>query len=213
MRVTLDLDTNSTYHLTKTLWKARDYLGNVRVFVSSSGLGFHIEGNNKTKLDNLMVRALLDDDPVRIRFSLKRLALGGESEILFQTKNGKKRIEITSLIPFDKINNADLDDLEKISEKIQGKVGGILKEVWTVNFELKDVDSDSAKEILEDIRAKDETFHYKILPNLYKKGKTKWIVSIWCDSKDQAHQRGMWFIKKTTLCKSYWVKKIELHQK
>jgi hypothetical protein len=52
----------------------------------------------------------------------------------------------------------------------------------------------------------DETFRYRIVPSKFKQ--YHYVLVMYSKDKDQAHKRGMWFVKKIFAGKEllYWVK-------
>ena len=95
--ISVDLDTVSIRTLLKTIRNALDMGLKIRkVEISPSKRGFHlIIENSSNEIEGLMKRALLNDDARRIRYALKRLAMGGETEIVFERKAGMNSIDIT----------------------------------------------------------------------------------------------------------------------
>ena len=64
---------------------------------------------------------------------------------------------------------------------------------------------DKIIELCDSIKNKDNTFNYKILTS---KDKGKYLLKIFShkQTKDQAHKRGMYFVKKMNLGEFYSVK-------
>lgn len=213
MRITIDIDSAKKETLLLTLWKAINLdLDVERVLISPSGMGYHIvlrSKDAKSPIEALMIRALLDDDPYRLRYSLKKLALGVKPDILFDEKrytNGtiKKAREI----------EIDLDKLKKLKtpEEVISVAGKLklphVKSVWITVFEIPDERKEEILQVLSDIRERDPSFRFKIKPNLYQHGKTESIALIYSPDKDTAHKRGMWLKSKLNL-EGYWVKEIK----
>lgn len=72
-RITIDIDYYKS--VPRTLLKAIDIFGynNVKLYLSSSGTGFRLEIKGKfSPLENLYYRAILEDDPYRLRYSIVR---------------------------------------------------------------------------------------------------------------------------------------------
>jgi len=214
MRITVDLDTSSKAQLLLSLWKAlRMGLKIKEVRISPSGYGFHIilDGEGKTPLEALKIRALLDDDPYRLRYSLKRLFLGSKPDILFDEKIvyperiAKKARRIH--VDLKKLKNLKTPE-EVINMSRQIDIPHV-KSIWVTIFEIPDEKLEEIQGILSDIRERDPSFRFKIKPNLYKGGKTSRIGVVYSIDKDTAHRRGVWLVNKLKL-DGYWVKKIDV---
>ena len=123
-RISIDIDTPSINKLLLTYINAKKWFKNVpiKVEISSSGAGFHIIIYKDVSVkENLMWRALLGDDPVRISYSLRRLLMTNDKDtvdILFVRKNGKDTREINideifekhNIIP-DEVNENNFDEV------------------------------------------------------------------------------------------------------
>ena len=95
--VGLDIDLKSKKNLNKVLDKVRIFFPKEKILVreSSSRKGYHIKVMKEvTILENVLYRALLDDDNTRIKLSLLKLVMSNGSEkhfdLLFDEKNNKK---------------------------------------------------------------------------------------------------------------------------
>jgi len=208
-RATIDIDSNNISRLLKTIWKAvRMGVKIEKIAISPSGKGFHVvvsSPNIKTDMDNIVVRALLDDDPYRIRYSLKRMAFGGKVDILFEAKEGGCEREIDLGINFNELEKMNLEEVMELAEKMKEKIP--VGSYYALIFEIPDEKFDDIKETLEDIAARDPSFKFSIRRNLYKKGKTEYIGVVICPDKDTAHKRGVWLIHNVGI-KGYWIKQI-----
>jgi len=204
----VDLDTTSVRRLLLVLKSALSMdLKIKKIEISPSKRGFHLilEGE-KNEIDGIMKRALLWDDGRRIRYSLKRLALNGEPEIVFERKGGKNSIDITKNFDFKEIEEKDVDELVEKYEKI---INPFQKKVWITAIGIPEDMKGIFEDICSDIAEKDKTFSYRIYESYFPK--YDFIVVIFSSNKDQAFQRGEWF--KRTIKTDYgidilyWVKK------
>lgn len=59
-------------------------------------------------------------------------------------------------------------------------------------FVLGEEEVDSVRVIMEEIKAKDETFRYSI----FKGYEGDWLLCVFGEDKDEAHRRGMWIYDK-----------------
>lgn len=209
MKLSVDIDTSSKKKLVIVLWRGlRLGLELVYVNISSSGKGYHavFEGDQiKTDIDNLMFRALLDDDPYRLRYSLKRLSMKRKVDILFSDKNFKRSTRMNlSDDTLEKIKNAKtLEEVIDLAEKLDIPE---IKSSWQTIFEIPEILFEKIRDVLSDIRAKDASFRFRIVPNMYKSGKTKWLGVVYSQDKDIAHKRGTWLRYKIEGITGYWVK-------
>ena len=62
------------------------------------------------------------------------------------------------------------------------------------------------KQVLIDISAQDLTFSYRLVPNILPYKKSMFICVIYSGNKNEAFQRGAWFVKRAGVG-SYWVKR------
>lgn len=215
----IDIDTRSYSRLLKIIRKIHDMGYDYRVFISPSGLGFHIKVNADLGFwDNILLRAFLDDDAYRILFSLKRAyidkKLGNANDsydIIFNIKNKKYEKEITQFIPRELPDDEEL--LKGIADEVEKKVKmqyGLVK-CFVTCIPVSDEVVEHVRSVLDDIANADASFRYKVYPSFYKEH--DWIVAVFSDNVDTANKRGL------LLCKRYfkeykfrfWVK--ELKQK
>ena len=74
-----------------------------------------------------------------------------------------------------------------------------------VMFLLDEHEVNDVEAIMYDISSKDDTFRYKIAKSNYEKG--KYVLIVYCSSKDEAYRRGAWIRDKVFKNeKLYWVK-------
>lgn len=228
----VDIDSSSVYDLLFSYLKARRLFPKERidVSISPSGFGFHLIIHKKvTILENIYYRIILHDDPWRIVLSLKKFFINPHEEyfdIIFDSKwgNNSKKIDLKKILDENKSDvefifkkwgtNEALRRLVELSDKVADKIDKPV--AWLTCFaftgnELKD----KLNKICEDIRAKDSSFKYRIYES-YIKG-ADYMLVISSSSKDQAFQRGEWFLRilddedksniKKFDGKYYWVKK------
>jgi len=171
-RITIDLD--SYRSVPRVLVKALEIfdIKNVKLYKTASGTGFRIEIIGKfTPLENIYYRCLLDDDPYRLRFAIRRYLGTGNVDLLDIAFYYKEQIggyqgfvteiDLRELID-DEILNAIRDeyvreDLYKILEERLLKFVDKIN-LWTIVIPAK-------KEYIEKIR--NNFRKYKILKDPY----------------------------------------------
>ena len=70
----------------------------------------------------------------------------------------------------------------------------------------KEKDREKIIKLCKSASEKDKTFNYKINPCPFKDGDYILIIFSHLQTKDQAHQRGMYFVKKNKVGEYYWVR-------
>jgi len=91
--IDIDIDRPTKYRLLETYFKAQKKFPDTKIEVfRSPSKGYHIKiWADLPILDRLAVQALLNDDPHRIWYILKRYGMGIKNPfIMFDKKNGKK---------------------------------------------------------------------------------------------------------------------------
>lgn len=212
-KISVDLDSGSTRNLLWSYFKCRNMFpeNKVGVFQSLSGVGYHIKINKGVEpLENLKIRALLDDDAFRLRFALKKLALDGAEFVdIAHTTNGKeevKEIDMDALLEPHKekveyVLKNWFTDPEKVTELVNEINDGVhpkLKKlqkkyfitVFAFNTEQL---MEKIKKICSDISEKDKSFRYRIYESYLPT--SDYFLAITSRTKNQAMQRGMWFIR------------------
>jgi len=214
--ISIDIDEFNVERLYITLWKGKNLGLNLEeVRISPSGYGFQvIYSDNVPKEKVVQVRALLDDDPYRLRYALKRLALGSTVDICFSMKkigraktiwkkNGKKLINIDEIFSCKSV-----EEVAKLAEKSSLKEFEKKYYVTAIGLSCDYAILDRIKQICEDTNRKDETFKFKIYPSFFEK--YDYVLVVFSANKDQAYQRGEWlkkvFLKELGLDVLYWVK-------
>jgi hypothetical protein len=187
------------------------------VFVSGSGVGFHLKIYKQVTIEeDLKIRALLWDDPYRLYYALKKWALNSQEEyvdLVFDEKNEKKE----TVIPLEKILKSHEKEVETITdllnrgenEKADEEIKKLSKDlepqlsrfkrpsyVGCIAFDGEDV-REKLEKICADIAAKDETFKYRFYPSFYLEH--DWIVAIIDTDKDRVWKRLTWLKNKTVL--------------
>jgi len=126
-RISIDVDEYT--EVPKVLYKAVNLFGkeNVKVYVTSSGIGFRICINGKfSPLENIFYRALLGDDPYRLRYALRRYLATGSPfvlDIAFEYKASYKRyFGRVREVPLEEIYD---EDINKCLEKVKKVLGGL----------------------------------------------------------------------------------------
>lgn len=125
-RITVDLDISNlkddVFKLVKNyIYAVRKYgKDRVHVFLTSSKRGFRIHIETEVDiLTNLIERAIMDDDPYRIVFSLKRYGMSGNPEELDVSFYAKKYLRLGKTGEVEKINMEDIigkDLIEKLTD-------------------------------------------------------------------------------------------------
>ena len=155
-RITIDLDEPDIKRLLLTYINARKWFdAPVSVEVSSSGTGFHvIIDKSVTVEENLMWRAFLGDDPVRISYSLRRILFGGEKDevdILFVRKNGSpvRKIDIDKVFEELGINPHDVNEnnFEEVYNEVLKKLKPIIGKIYYLVIPVNDVKNEVLSEI------------------------------------------------------------------
>ncbi|MEM0162726.1 MAG: hypothetical protein QXO62_06660 [Thermoproteota archaeon] len=194
--ISIDIDEFNVFTLYKTIWKGLKLgLKFERAEISPSGNGFHVIFSDEVDdLENIIYRAILDDDPYRLRYSIKRYSMGGQVDICFSVKNKKKSKKIEEKL----LNLEELKKAERIEEVIKlaenSEVNKLKPEFYitVIPFDGEELREKVAK-IIEDIEAKDESFKASIYRSYLKD--YYYVIVIKSPDKNQAYQRGEWFLK------------------
>jgi len=223
--LSVDIDGLRFRHLFLAYYKLkRDFPdAEIRVCFSPSGKGFHLKATIPKKLsplEVLKIKAILGDDPYRIRYELKKMYAGCKIvEICFTQKNDMVEKEFSDF-PYEELEALTknpnpkevLEKIENIAERYYKKYCRNKVMCWlcVLPFDNKFYEDtlviEKIREICFDIKEKDENFKFKIYKNVYPKIKESHLLVLFCSSKDEAHKKGMWFINKTPFFKRYWVK-------
>lgn len=214
--VSVDLDRASPVLLLRAYLTAKRMFPNVpiQVFVSASGVGFHLKIPIQVTIEeNLKIRALLWDEPYRLYYALKKWALNPREQyidLVFDEKCGGKE----KPIPLDdmlKPYKADIDKIykhiqngqtekaeehiQKIAKQIEPKLAKYKKPQWVGCIAFKgDQLRDNLEEICKNIMEKDSTFSWKLYPCWWPG--FDWILAVFADSKNKAWQRIVWLKNK-----------------
>jgi hypothetical protein len=208
----VDLDSCSVEDLLVTVWKGlRAGLKLHKIAVSPSGKGFHVYflGDANAE-ENIKFRALLDDDPYRLRYSIKRWALGGQVDISFQrTGYGKEKVihdENKKLFDEEKLKSLSLEDVVKMASEVKVEVSPYY--ITCIGLNGNAAIYERIKQICEDTFRKDETFKFRVYPSYFEQYEKLLVVQ--SPNRDQAFQRGEWLkrvlLKELGLEVQYWVK-------
>ena len=228
----IDIDSSSTYDLIFTYLKARKLFPDEKITVklSPSGSGFHLIIHKEvTILENIYYRIMLHDDPWRVILSIKKLFMNPDEkhfDIIFDSKWGRD----SKIIDIEEILKENIDDVKyiyenwgtnkalrrlvELSERVDKKIPK--QETWLTCFAFNGIElKDRLNKICEDVRKKDYSFKYKIYDSYLKDA--QFMLVIFSPNKDQAFQRGEWFLRilnekekgniKKFDGKYYWVKK------
>jgi len=225
-RISVDIDDTSERRLLMSWLMAKKFFSDSKVEVrySPSHTGFHLIVHKEVSLlDNLLWRSMLNDDPNRIRFSLKRLFMDPDEkyiDLLFDYHKGGKA-EVLNLERFLRpfqpkirkiLKNWDKGGIDKMVNEIANKIEGTLptKKVFITSIAFNTIElRDKIRKICEDIhegtesRPGDTSFRWKIYQNYLEGAKLgdstqpqpEFMLSIFSPTKDQAFQRGEWFLR------------------
>jgi hypothetical protein len=210
--VNVDLDDSYPVLLLRVWFNIpRLYPGaNVEVYVSPSGVGWHVKTDYK--VDNaayIISQALLWADPVRTQYALRKLYLNPSEahlDLMFNEKEGK----CETPVPFAQIlskyapdcnqilNNIregknDMADnqIKDLAKKISPELDKYHKKsfVGCITFNGVELKDDLEKVMLE-IAAKDPTFRYRFYPVWWPE--FEWMIAVFTDDKDLAWRKITW---------------------
>lgn len=216
--ISIDIDNGSKFILFKTIKQAIElgFRGNIRVFLSPSHHGYRIKlPGGMSKYNNIQLRALLNDDPFRMRFSIKREALGNSNlDIAFDWKEGSGFTEeITNAIPFGEIDNiTTIEELGNLADNTNIPVKPCFMTIFETTEQFYE---DTLKTVLEDIKSKDPSFRFSKRMSISRNSHADYNIVIYSPDKDTAHKRGMWFkhkglIPEVSDFSGYWVKEMKI---
>jgi len=183
--ITVDIDNLDFYKLFYAYLNAKEILKDnikeIKTYWSPSGRGFHLKIFLKKSIkliDNILIRSCLNDDPFRLRYSLKKYFMGAYSgvDISFNYKNGKyeKLFEIPK--------NLTKDNLEELAKKYEENYKN-----RELEWEVVEFDSDKLVDTFHKIgqySSKKYGCSYKIFRNPYK-DKSKWLFVLYCNLPPQ----------------------------
>jgi hypothetical protein len=219
-QISVDLDHRSIVQLLRVYFSSKKLLPGVpmEVFISSSGIGFHLKFyKSVTVEEDLKIRALLWDDADRIVYALKKWALNQNEEYVDLCFDEKEKGKETA-VPLEEILNRDYrKEAEKISNLINnGDNDAADKEVKNLAKEIKPkiepfkkpqwvgcigFNGDNLRQAIEkvctDITEKDQTFKYKVYSSFYPEH--EWVLVLFDTDKDQLWKRLTWLKNKTVL--------------
>ena len=224
--ISVDLDRASTLHLLRTYLTVpqafsvvtkRRLTAPYEVTISPAGVGYHIKILEVVPVEqNLKIRALLWDDPVRLAYALKKWALNPQEayvDLCFDEKNlGKETIiNMQSILqPFNTqirqalqfLQTGETEKAEEIvhdvAEHIDPPIKSMKKNVWVccITFNGDDL-REKLEKVCGDISAKDVTFKWRMYPNFMPEW--DWMLVIFTDNKDLGWRRLVWLKNKTPL--------------
>lgn len=210
--ISVDQDRASVIQLLRTYLTAKRMFPNITidVFVSPSGVGYKIKIRKQVSIEeNLKIRALLWDDPVRLAYALKKWALNPDEryiDLCFDEKNDRKETPIdmeTILVPYTEevnkitafIRNGEPEKAEEpvheLAKKIEPEISKHKKKqyVGCIAFS-KDELREQLETICTDIMAKDATFSWRLYPCWFPD--FDWILATFADSEQKAWKRITW---------------------
>jgi len=211
-RISLDIDTGSARALLWTWFRCRFHFPKSRIKVeqSLSGIGYHIEIlKSTTPLENIKARAILGDDPGRLLYAIRRWALAGKEYIdICHDSNGHERtveIDMENLLePYKKdvdfilkkqVGKKVGEKVEELVEKIKPELKKLQKEYFITTFAFNTEQlMEKLKKVCIDTAERDKSFRFRIYESFVPLA--QYFLAITSKTKDQAFQRGMWFLKK-----------------
>jgi len=182
----------------------------IEVFVSSSGVGFHLKIHIKVSIEeNLKIRALLWDEPYRLYYALKKWAMNPQEEyidLVFDEKNeGKeKSIDLDAILqPYsadvqqitELVQNGEAEKGDSILLKLAKKIEPELDKhkhkqyVGCIAFKTDEL-RDQLEEICKKIMEKDSTFSWKVYPCWFPE--FDWILAVFTDDEKKAWKKIVW---------------------
>jgi len=214
--VNVDLDDSSPVILLRVWFNIpRLYPGaNVEVYVSPSGVGWHVKTDYQVDPFNYVVsQALLWADPVRTQYALRKMYLNPEEahlDLMFNEKEGKEEVHVPFREILDKFaaqvnaitwmlksGENDLADtqIKDLAKKISPELDKYHKKsfVGCITFNGTDLKDDLEKVMLE-IAAKDPSFRYRFYPVWWPE--FEWMIAVFTDDKDKAWRKITWIKNK-----------------
>lgn len=222
--ISIDLDRASPVLLLRAYITAKRMFPDtpIEVYVSPSGVGFRLKIHKQATIEeNLKIRALLWDDPVRLSYALKKWALNPKEEyidLIFDEKNvdkskggREKPIDMEAILKphkadIDKINehikNGETDKAEELVQKVAKQIEPELtkhkKKQWVCCIIFRGDDlRDKLEEICVDIATKDSSFSWRMYP--WWAPDFDWCLALFTDDKDRGWKRLVWLKNKTPL--------------
>jgi len=210
--VSVDLDRASPVLLLRAYLTAKRMHPNVpiEVFVSPTGVGFHIKIRKQVSIEeDLKIRALLWDEPYRLYYALKKWALNPEEEyidLVFDEKNdGKEKpIDLEAMLqPYSRdsqqinefVQNGEAEKAEPILFKVAKAIEPELDKhkhkqyVGCIAFKTDEL-RDQLEEVCKKIMEKDASFSWKIYPCWFPE--FDWILAVFTDDKQLAWKKIVW---------------------
>ncbi|MEM1577926.1 MAG: hypothetical protein QXM27_02880 [Candidatus Pacearchaeota archaeon] len=226
----IDLDSIDAKLLVRVLVKAMKLpeYEDFAVRVSSSGFGFLLKIYFNKEIDDFkhfIYRAILEDDPYRLRLALNKYYLGERRwlDLAFYEKDQGKIKEITHIVKkYEKDlknivemikNNENIKEIDKkineVSKKLEKELKPFKKEIFSTNIGFKEKDKERIEKVCKDTFEKDPSFKYRIFQSFFPK--YDYILTVYSPTKDQAFKRGDWLVKKALkdLNLLFWVKKLK----
>ena len=211
--ISVDLDRASPVLLLRSYLSAKRMFPDIpiEVFVSPSGVGFHLKIHKTVSIvENLKTRALLWDEPYRIYYALKKFALNPDEayiDLVFDEKCGgkEKLIDLEAMLnPYKKevqqineyVRNGETDKAEEVLQKVAKAIEPELSKhkrrqyVGCVAFNGDEL-LEQLEEICKKIMEKDKTFSWKCYPCWFPE--FSWILAVFTDSEKLAWKRITWF--------------------
>jgi hypothetical protein len=188
---------------------------NVEVYVSPSGVGWHVRTDyNVSPFEYIVSQALLWADPVRTQFALRKwyLSKGTEEhlDLMFTEKEGKSEVSvpfreillgyadevllIKELLDMGECEEAD-KKIKELAKKIEPDLKPYHKKsyVGCIAFNGTELKDDIDKVMIE-IAAKDPALRWRMYPVWWPE--FEWLIAVFTDDKDAAWKKITWIKNK-----------------
>jgi hypothetical protein len=193
----------------------------VEVFVSPSGVGFHMKIDKEVTIpENLKIRALLWDEPYRLYYALKKWALNPQEryiDLVFDEKNDgrEKHINMEAILnPYKKeveqihrhIQNGETAKAEELVQQVAKAIEPELAKhkrkqyIGCIAFKTDEL-REQLEEICTKIMEKDKTFSWRMYPCWFPE--FDWILATFSDDKARAWKRITWLKNKAYVEKDH----------
>ena len=211
--ISVDLDRASPVLLLRSYLSAKRMFPDIpiEVFVSPSGVGFHLKIHKTVSIvENLKTRALLWDEPYRIYYALKKFALNPDEayiDLVFDEKCGgkEKPLDLEAMLnPYKKevqqinelVQNGETDKAEEVLQKVAKAIEPELDKhkkpqfVGCLAFKTDEL-REQLEEICKKIMEKDSNFSWKIYPAWWPGW--DWILALFGTDKNKLWKKLVWF--------------------
>lgn len=182
----------------------------VGVWVSPSGVGWHVRTDYKVDAFNYIIsQALLWADPVRTQYALRKMYLNPNEQhldLMFNEKEGKEEVhvplrdilsnyewEVKKIVTsLDMGENEEADkQIKELAKKISPELDKYHKASFVGCITFNGVElKDNLEKVMLEIAAKDPTFKYRFYPVWWPE--FEWMIAVFTDDKDLAWKKISW---------------------